>query len=116
MAERQWYGYNSYQWFTFIVCYGIFFFFGGIEASESVYYSLMKLELDIPYKVQGWLTSMSSYSFIVISPIVGYLMTYVDVKPILITSFACYFIAYMVLYNTTSVWAIFVALFIEKHS
>ena len=113
MAGKQWYGYTRYQWFTFVVCYGIFFFFGGIEASESIYYSLMKLELEIPYKVQGWLTSMSSYSFIVTSPIVGYLMTYVDVKPILVASFACYFIAYVVLYNTTAVWAICISLFIE---
>ena len=73
--QREFYGYSWTQWIVILVCYGVFFFFGGIEASQSIYYSLIKTELEIPYKIQGWLVSMGSYSFIIGSPIVGYIMT-----------------------------------------
>ena len=64
MEGKLYYDYTLTQWIVFIVCYGVFFFFGGIESSESIYYSLMKSELQIPYRIQGWLVSMGSYSFI----------------------------------------------------
>lgn len=113
MVRGEFYGYPWTQWAVFLVCYGVFFFFGGIEASESIYYSLMKTELEIPYKVQGWLVSMGSYSFIIGSPIVGYLMTLTDVKPILVIAFLCYLAAYVMLYNFKNLWVVFISLFIE---
>lgn len=113
MEGKLYYDYTLTQWIVFIVCYGVFFFFGGIESSESIYYSLMKSELQIPYRIQGWLVSMGSYSFILGSPIVGYLMTLVDVKPILILGFSFYIVAYLLLYFFKRLWIVFVSLFIE---
>lgn len=113
MERKLYYDYTLTQWVVFIVCYGVFFFFGGIESSESIYYSLMKSELEIPYRVQGWLVSMGSYSFILGSPIVGYLMTLVDVKPILILGFSFYIAAYLLLYFFRQLWIVFISLFIE---
>ena len=113
MEGKLYYDYTLTQWIVFIVCYGVFFFFGGIESSESIYYSLMKSELQIPYRIQGWLVSMGSYSFILGSPFVGYLMTLVDVKPILILGFSFYIVAYLLLYFFKRLWIVFVSLFIE---
>ena len=113
MEGKLYYDYKLVQWVVFIVCYGVFFFFGAIESSESIYYSLMKSELEIPYRIQGWLVSMGSYSFILGSPIVGYLMTLVDVKPILILGFSFYIAAYLLLYFFKQLGIVFVSLFIE---
>lgn len=113
MEGKLYYDYTLVQWVVFIVCYGVFFFFGAIESSESIYYSLMKSELEIPYRIQGWLVSMGSYSFILGSPIVGYLMTLVDVKPILILGFSFYIAAYLLLYFFKQLGIVFVSLFIE---
>ena len=111
--QREFYGYSWTQWIVILVCYGVFFFFGGIEASQSIYYSLIKTELEIPYKIQGWLVSMGSYSFIIGSPIVGYIMTQIDVKPVIVTAFLCYLLAYVLLYYFKNLWVVFVSLFIE---
>ena len=42
MEGNVWYGYTKGQWVKLIACYLIFFFFGAIESSQSVYYSVMK--------------------------------------------------------------------------
>ena len=84
MEEKKVFDYTKAQWMTLIVCYCIYFVFGGIESSQGVYYSVMKKELAIPYNVQGFLVSMTSWSFILTSPIIGYGMSFTDVKPIVI--------------------------------
>ena len=38
MEGNVWYGYTKGQWVKLIACYLIFFFFGAIESSQSVYY------------------------------------------------------------------------------
>ena len=113
MEENSWYGYTKGQWMKLIACYLIFFFFGGIESSQSVYYSVMKNELVIPYNVQGFLVSMTSWSFIVGSPLIGYIMTLVDVKPIIIAGFVAYSCAYSSLLGLKVLWCVFISLFVE---
>ena len=94
MEEKKVFDYTKAQWMTLIVCYCIYFVFGGIESSQGVYYSVMKKELAIPYNVQGFLVSMTSWSFILTSPIIGYGMSFTDVKPIVIAGFVSYLCAY----------------------
>ena len=96
-----------------VVSYFIFFVFGAVEASEGVYYGLMKTELEIPYNILGYLVSVGSWSFIIGSPILGMLMSYTDVKPILVGAFVSYFVAYCILYNVRTLWVVFILLFIE---
>lgn len=113
MEGNVWYGYTKGQWVKLIACYLIFFFFGAIESSQSVYYSVMKNELAIPYNVQGFLVSMTSWSFILGSPLVGYIMTLVDVKPIIIAGYAAYSCAYSALLGLKVLWCVFISLFVE---
>lgn len=113
MEGKLYYGYSKREWLRLFVCYLVFFFFGGIEASEGVYYSIMKKELEIPYSVQGFLVSMGSWSFIIGSPIVGFLMTLVNVKPIIVSGFIAYFVSYSIMFGVKSLWIVFIALFIE---
>lgn len=113
MEGKLYYGYSKREWLRLFVCYLVFFFFGGIEASEGVYYSIMKKELEIPYSVQGFLVSMGSWSFIIGSPIVGFLMTLVNVKPIIVSGFIAYFVSYSIMFGVKSLWLVFIALFIE---
>ena len=113
MEEKRFYGYTKREWLRLFICYLVFLFFGGIEASEGVYYALMKEELEIPYKIQGYIVSMGSWSFIIGAPIVGYLMTVFDVKPIIVGAFVAYFVGYSILYFSKQLWPVFIALFIE---
>ena len=113
MAGKSFYGYTTGEWVKLVVSYLIFFVFGAVEASEGVYYGLMKTELEIPYNVQGYLVSASSWSFIIGSPLLGMLMSYTNVKPILVGAFTSYFVAYCILYNVRILWVVFILLFIE---
>ena len=111
MAEKYFYGYSNREWLRLVVCYVIFFLFGGIESSEGVYYGLMKTDLQIPYSVQGYLVSMNSWAFVLGSPLLGVLMTYVNVKPILVGGFVAYLVAYCVLFKVSLLWVVFIFLF-----
>ena len=113
MAEKYFYGYSNREWLRLVVCYVIFFLFGGIESSDGVYYGLMKTDLQIPYSVQGYLVSMNSWAFVLGSPLLGVLMTYVNVKPILVGGFVAYLVAYCVLFKVSLLWVVFIFLFIE---
>lgn len=113
MTDKSFYGYSRGEWVKLVVSYLIFFLFGAVEASEGVYYGLMKTELEIPYNVQGYLVSTSSWSFIIGSPLLGMLMSYTNVKPILVGAFTSYFIAYCILYKVSTLWVVFILLFIE---
>ena len=113
MEEKKVFDYTKAQWMTLIVCYCIYFVFGGIESSQGVYYSVMKKELAIPYNVQGFLVSMTSWSFILTSPIIGYGMSFIDVKPIVIAGFVSYLCAYSSLLALRQLWCVFISLFVE---
>ena len=113
MTSKSFYGYTKGEWVSLVVGYFIFFVFGAVEASEGVYYGLMKTELEIPYNIQGYLVSAGSWSFIIGSPLLGILMSYTDVKPILVGAFVSYFVAYCILYNVSVLWVVFILLFIE---
>lgn len=113
MREKELYGYTKREWLRIVLCYMLFFFNGGLEASEGVFYTLMKEELQVPYTVQGALVSMSSWSYIIGSPIIGYIMTKVNVKPVILSAFVAYLVGHVVLYNIKTIWLVFIALFVE---
>lgn len=109
---KTFYGYTLTQFLCCIVCYCVFFSFGGTDASKSVYLPLIQKFYNLGYDYQGLFVFTSSLGYTLFSLVIGYLLPKMGIKWILLIGLLILFTSFVCGIAFVNVWVVLVSLVI----